>query len=164
MTRTGRGKTNNTPAQEIWSPRDGKAWIQQQVRVLVVDDDYDIRETLRIVLEDEGYLVDEASNGKTCLDLLRAAVAPYVVVLDLMMPQLGGAAVLRIVSQDERLVQRHALLLVTASTYTGEEHLAEVLQRFRIPLIRKPYDLDILVSLVDKAALRIGRDVFGTTL
>jgi CheY-like chemotaxis protein len=123
--------------------------------VLVADDDVDIRQTLRTVLEDEGYQVDEAPNGRTSLELIRAATAPYVVVLDLMMPLLGGAAVLAAISQDEVLSLKHAILLVTASTYAVEAVLGELLQRLQIPLIRKPFDLDILVFCVEKAAERI---------
>src|SRR5215469_15547430 len=90
-------------------------------------------------LEDEGYQVDEASNGKISLELIRAATVPYVVVLDLMMPQVGGAAVLRAISQDEALSLRHAVLLVTASIYAIETALSELLQCLQIPLIRKPF-------------------------
>jgi two-component system nitrogen regulation response regulator NtrX len=120
--------------------------------VLVADDDVDIRQTVRTVLEDEGYQVDEAPNGKISLELIRAATVPYVVVLDLMMPQLGGAAVLSAISQDERLSLGHAVLLMTASTYAIESPLCELLQRLQIPLIRKPFDLDLLVFCVEKAA------------
>ncbi|MGO8950052.1 MAG: two-component system response regulator [Ktedonobacterales bacterium] len=167
MSTMGRGEAPiaaaETPAKESDSSRDRKTGPKEQVRVLVVDDDYDIRETLRILLEDEGYLVDEATNGRMCLELVRSASAPYVVLLDLMMPQLGGAAVLGIISQNEALAHRHAVLLVTASTYTAEEMLGEVLQRLQIPLIRKPFDLDLLVSQVEIAARRIVPDADSTT-
>jgi len=129
--------------------------LQEQVRVLVADDDVDIRQTLRTLLEDEGYHVDEAPNGKISLELIRAATVPYVVVLDLMMPLLGGAAVLAAISRDERLSLRHAVLLVTASTFAIEATLGELLQRLQVPLIRKPFDLDFLVFCIRAAAERI---------
>ncbi len=44
--------------------------------VLVVDDDYDLRETMRDVLEDEGYAVETASNGQEALDCLRDGNSP----------------------------------------------------------------------------------------
>ena len=58
--------------------------------VLVVDDDYDLREMMRDVLVDEGYAVETASNGQEALDCLRDGNSPEIVVLDLMMPVMDG--------------------------------------------------------------------------
>src|SRR4051812_34875241 len=64
---------------------------QPRYRLLVVDDDEDIRETLQAVFESEGYLVTTASNGLEALDRLRTMpTAPCVIVLDLMMPVMSG--------------------------------------------------------------------------
>src|SRR5262249_1649760 len=52
--------------------------------VLVVDDDFDLRQTLREILQDEGYAVDTAANGQEALDRMRRETPPEVVVLDLM--------------------------------------------------------------------------------
>lgn len=57
--------------------------------ILIVDDDDDIRETLRDLLEDEGYQVLEASNGREALARLRHG-SVCVVLLDLMMPIMDG--------------------------------------------------------------------------
>jgi GAF domain-containing protein/CheY-like chemotaxis protein len=59
--------------------------------VLVVDDDAEIRQLLRRMLEPEGYTVVEAENGRVALDRLRDT-APSVVLLDLMMPEMDGFA------------------------------------------------------------------------
>src|SRR5436190_20649462 len=58
--------------------------------ILVVDDDDDVRDVLRDVLEDEGYKVCTAANGRDALDRLKALV-PCLIVLDLMMPIMDGA-------------------------------------------------------------------------
>ena len=58
--------------------------------VLVVDDDEAIRETLREVLSDEGYLVEVAENGARALERMRAPLRPGLVLLDLMMPVMSG--------------------------------------------------------------------------
>lgn len=58
--------------------------------ILVVDDDDDIRQTLRDVLEDEGYRVHEATNGREALARLRGDGRVCVVLLDLMMPIMDG--------------------------------------------------------------------------
>ena len=59
--------------------------------MLIVDDDHDVREALREVLQDHGYDVLEAGNGHDALALLRGdQVAPCVILLDIMMPVMDG--------------------------------------------------------------------------
>jgi CheY-like chemotaxis protein len=82
--------------------------------VLVVDDDKDTREVLRLAFEDEGYRVAEAADGLKALEVLRASASPLVVVLDLDLPQLDGIQVLRMVAEDPSLLARHAFILLTA--------------------------------------------------
>jgi hypothetical protein len=57
--------------------------------VLVVDDDVEVRQLLRRMLEPEGYAVVEADNGRVALERLRDGT-PAVVLLDLMMPEMDG--------------------------------------------------------------------------
>ena len=66
---------------------------EESSRVLVVDDDVVIRETLATALCDEGYSVRCAEDGRVALDTL-AAWRPDVIVLDLMMPVMDGHAFL----------------------------------------------------------------------
>jgi CheY-like chemotaxis protein len=61
-----------------------------QNTILVVDDDNEMRECLRDILEDEGYGVVLASNGKVALGLLPSLRRPCGVILDIMMPVMGG--------------------------------------------------------------------------
>ena len=58
--------------------------------VLVVDDDPDILETTRFILESAGYRVSTAANGNEALTLLHDEAAPCVILLDLMMPVMNG--------------------------------------------------------------------------
>ena len=65
-------------------------------QVLIVDDDEDIRDTLKELLEDEGYEVACGANGREALDKLRAMQGqPCMIVLDLMMPVMDGWEFLR---------------------------------------------------------------------
>jgi CheY-like chemotaxis protein len=59
-------------------------------RILIADDDPDLRESLKIVLELHGHSVDEARNGEEALRRLRHSVPPCVILLDLMMPVMDG--------------------------------------------------------------------------
>jgi CheY-like chemotaxis protein len=62
---------------------------RRDLPVLVVDDDVEVRQLLRRMLEPEGYTVVEAENGRAALERLRD-VSPSVVLLDLMMPEMDG--------------------------------------------------------------------------
>ena len=57
-------------------------------KVLIVEDDKDIREGVRILLESEGYIVKEAENGRQGLELLDEETD--LVILDIMMPGISG--------------------------------------------------------------------------
>lgn len=61
------------------------------VKILVIEDDADIREGVRILLESEGFLVDEAENGETGLRKLSEDIS--LVILDIMMPGMSGIRV-----------------------------------------------------------------------
>ncbi len=59
-------------------------------RILIVDDDPDILDSLALVLESAGYLTDTAMNGAEALKRLGAAPTPGLILLDLMMPVMDG--------------------------------------------------------------------------
>jgi DNA-binding response OmpR family regulator len=63
-------------------------------RILVVDDERDVRSLVCHILVDQGYEVDQAVDGREALAKIRAAI-PDLVVLDLMMPEVDGWQVLR---------------------------------------------------------------------
>ena len=127
----------------------------RDVYVLVVDDDRSIRETLRYVLEDEGYHVLEAPDGMVALDVLRNTPAPTVVLLDLMMPRLDGVGVLSAVVHDARLAQQNAYIVITANRYRLDSHAAHLLTDLHVPVVPKPFDMDALLDAVALAARRI---------
>src|SRR5512132_4356371 len=60
-------------------------------RILIVEDDVDVRDALMQVLEFEGYRVTGASNGEEALAALRAGGRPSLILLDLMMPVMNGS-------------------------------------------------------------------------
>src|SRR5436190_5778708 len=62
--------------------------------VLVVDDEPDVRNTVAMILEDEGYRVVTARDGREALNKVRSQL-PDAILLDLMMPVLDGAGFLR---------------------------------------------------------------------
>lgn len=58
--------------------------------ILVVDDNSEVCDGMRLMLEQEGYLVATAGNGREALDLLLSGLRPCVIVMDLAMPVMNG--------------------------------------------------------------------------
>ena len=109
--------------------------------VLIVEDDADIRDTFRIILEDRGYCVATAGNGREALDELSAIDRPCVILLDLMMPVMSGPEFLDVVKADP---ERQDIPVVIVSAYadlTDDSTQAE-------GILKKPVSLERLVSWV----------------
>ena len=88
-------------------------------RVLLVDDDEDVRLMTRVALTFEGFAVTEAADGVAGLDATRAE-RPDVVVLDVMMPGLDGIDVLRALRAEPAFADL-PILLLTAKAGPGAE-------------------------------------------
>jgi two-component system, NtrC family, response regulator AtoC len=125
--------------------------------VLVVDDDASIRALLRLALEDEGHAVREAADGTAALAMLRGSAEPLVVVLDLMMPRLGGAEALAAVAADAELAARHTYLLVTANVSLALSRHMDLLRQLSVLVVPKPFDVDALLAAVSEAASRLAK-------
>ncbi len=82
---------------------------QKQVRVMVVDDDEDMRYLVRNVLEEKGAEVIEAENGEACLEKLKS-IKPDVILLDVMVPGTSGWEVLKNIIQEDSLDSKVAML------------------------------------------------------
>jgi CheY-like chemotaxis protein len=123
--------------------------------VLIVDDDESIRESVRLILEDSGYGVLEATDGAMALNILRATPHSMVVLLDLMMPRLDGVGVLKAVAGDRRLATQHAYILMTAGRRTLNLPLIKILAELSIPILPKPFELDTILDLVAQGAHRL---------
>lgn len=121
-------------------------------QVLIVDDDRDIRMTLKDLLREEGYPVAEAIDGMAALPILRGDPHPMVVLLDWKMPRMDGIELLRRVEADPDLGRERAFLLVTANAHALTSELRGVLGRMHVPIVPKPFDTDHLLDLIEAAA------------
>jgi CheY-like chemotaxis protein len=111
--------------------------------ILICDDEPALRELIRASLDD-GYFFAEASDGLTALELARE-VEPDIVVLDLMLPRLGGLEVLARLRADEDL-REVPVLVITAWNETREDVLAAGAADFT----SKPFDPDTLKASIER--------------
>lgn len=113
-------------------------------RILVVDDEVDLVETVRFSLELEGYEVLTAYNGEEALNQARKE-SPELILLDLMLPKLDGYKVCRLLKFDERY-KHIPILMLTAKTQ--EKDRAIGMETGADEYITKPFDMDELMKKV----------------
>jgi diguanylate cyclase (GGDEF)-like protein len=118
-------------------------------RVLVADDDEDIRHYLQVTLELEGFEPLLARDGVEAMELARSQ-RPDVVVLDVMMPRLDGYAVLAALREDPRTSHLPVLMLTALSQ---RRDAIEGLKAGADDYLAKPFDAEELIARI-VAALR----------
>lgn len=115
--------------------------------VLLVEDDYAIRDVMQDVLENHGYDVVPAANGKQAIDYLTSTPVPKpdVVVLDLMVPIVTGWQVIETMRREGRLQQ---VPVIVVSAVTQDKPAGAV------AFLRKPVRLNELLETVDAHTAR----------
>jgi len=112
-------------------------------RVLVVEDDASVRGLVQVILEDEGLEVFTAADGSEGLRLARE-LAPAAVVLDVMMPGLGGPEVIRRLRRDDGSLP-FGVLVLTGAPETVESLRDEL---GTDAVMEKPFDIGALAARV----------------
>ena len=113
--------------------------------ILVVDDEEGIRESVREILNDEGYRVVEAPDGTGVLDLIRRE-RPSLVLLDIWMPQVDGITLLKEIKEQEPEVP---VIIISGH---GNIHTAVAAAKLgAFDFIEKPLSLDGLLGTVRRA-------------
>jgi CheY-like chemotaxis protein len=113
-------------------------------RVLIVDDDLDIRSSLREILVEEGFDVDVAEDGKRALEKLEDGFQPCLVLLDLMMPRMNGLEFLEERKSHPTLAGLPVVVMTAGKTVV--DGVSAVL--------RKPMKLDTLLMAVGEHCVK----------
>lgn len=113
-------------------------------KILIVDDEPDLVETVRFPLEAEGFEVLVAGNGEEGLALARKE-RPDLILLDLMLPKLDGYKVCRLLKFDERY-KHIPIVMLTAKTQEKDKRLGQ--ETGADEYITKPFDMDRLIEKV----------------
>jgi len=124
-------------------------------RVLVVDDEPMLRDTLGQTLSAEGYVVDLAVDGETALERIRAA-RPDAILLDLMMPGMNGRQFLQALRDDD--AYKNVPVMIMTAVHGLE--LSATLGASEV--VEKPFNVDDLLNKVALAVYR-SREAATTT-
>jgi DNA-binding response OmpR family regulator len=119
--------------------------MPDQKTILIVDDDHELVDGLRMVLERQGYRIIRASDGHQGKQAIYQQ-RPDLVILDMMMPRMGGYPVLE---HFKGKPDAPPIIMITANE--GSRHKAYAEYLGVIDYIRKPFAMERLVEAVNKA-------------
>ena len=115
-------------------------------KILVVDDDQECVEAIRVALQSRGYEVEIARDGNQALQMTEL-VNPDLLILDMMMPQRSGFLVLENIRRNRP--EPLPVIMITANE--GSRHKAYAEYLGVIDYIRKPFAMERLMDTVQKA-------------
>ncbi len=111
-------------------------------RILVVDDEEEVLNTLEDFLTTKGYEVHTANNGLTAIEKVKE-VKPHIVLLDIIMPGMGGFDVLKEIKKIDPKIG-----VIMATAVTDEELAKRTLQLGAYDYVMKPFDLNYIETVV----------------
>jgi two-component system alkaline phosphatase synthesis response regulator PhoP len=122
-------------------------------KILVVDDEDDILHFLELVLREKGYDVATASGGHEALTKAQIE-QPNLILLDIMMPQMDGWEVLKLLRVDEETADIPVAML---SARTEAKDRVQGLQEGAIDYICKPFSLQDLLAKIETIFDQVGK-------
>jgi DNA-binding response OmpR family regulator len=111
-------------------------------KILVVDDDWDLRDNIVEILKNDGFDVNTASNGEEALDILKASEFDLA-LLDLIMPKMGGMDLLPLIKRQHPNTK---VIMITA--YSTVDNAVEAMKKGADDYITKPFKIDELSMAV----------------
>lgn len=115
------------------------------MKVLVVDDEADLRTLMRIHLERTGHEVDEASDGLVALEYLDEHGPPDLILLDIRMPRVNGWEVLQTLG-DQGLIDTIPVIVVSA--FAEQDHRNRALELGGKAYLEKPFGRSELIEAI----------------
>lgn len=114
------------------------------IKIVLIEDNHDVRENVKEILELDGYHVFSAENGKLGVELIRKE-QPSIIICDIMMPELDGYGVLKIIRKDDRINHIPFIFL------TAKNEMRDMRQGMTLgadDYLAKPFtDLDLLETV-----------------
>jgi CheY-like chemotaxis protein len=129
--------------------------MQKLANILIVDDDPDVREAVKIILETQPYELTFASNGEECLEQVKKS-RPDLIILDLLMPKKDGFEVIKELRGYQSYPRIPILVLtVVKKEAAGRRYELETALRMDVDdYIEKPIQPDDLIDRVKRILAR----------
>ncbi len=136
------------PQELLWKVGEVLATKPSLVKILVVDDDPQVRSLLTSLLESEGYKISQASNGKDAQTICRENL-PDLVVTDLVMPEQEGLETIHAICQN----WPHLPVIAISGAYGGA-YLDLAKRLGADAVVRKPFDADVILNEIRRLTAR----------
>src|SRR6476659_6051588 len=120
----------------------------QDIRILVVDDEPMMSDSLKRHLADEGYAVDTAASGAEAIDMFDGG-AHHLVICDVQLPDMDGLTLLRHMKDAKPNTE-----VIVVTGYGSVQTAVEAIKAGSVYFVEKPYDFEELLPLVDKSLER----------
>ncbi|RDH83095.1 MAG: hypothetical protein DIZ80_12625 [endosymbiont of Galathealinum brachiosum] len=125
-----------------------------KLKIAVIDDEIDIRDIVRTVLEKEGYDIVEAENGISGLELIRKS-APDLIVCDITMPEMTGDELFKVLRESESDLAVIPFVFLSGSVDTEDK--IKRLNNGADGCFKKPVNLSLLVAHINSHLSRVAR-------
>jgi two-component system response regulator HydG len=125
--------------------------LDKNARIIIVDDDENIRKTMQTILEDEGYVVDLAVTGNEAIKMTQETVY-NIALLDIRLPDMEGVELLKLIKDN---VPRTRKIMVTG--YPSMQNAISALNKNADAYLVKPVDVEKLLNMV-KEQLQLQED------
>jgi DNA-binding NtrC family response regulator len=118
--------------------------MDESVRILVVDDDESIRKTIAAILEEKGYIVDTAENGKEAIEKSNANFY-NLALIDIRLPDMEGT---RLLAEMKETTPKMVKIIVTG--YPSLQNAITVVNRGADGYLLKPVNIDSLLETIKR--------------
>lgn len=119
---------------------------KSKAMILVVDDEPQVADTLRDLLEYEGFKVETAENGRQALDRLTSGHRFDLVITDMKMPEMDGLELLKRIQK-----LRKNLPVIVLTGYATLKNGLQAIKEGVYDYVSKPFSVDLLISVVHQA-------------
>lgn len=114
--------------------------------VLIADDEEYIRECIGYVLEEKGFVVENAKTGKAVLEKIKQN-KPDIIILDFAMPQMDG---LQVCNQLKKYTATQDIPIIFLSAHKHIEEWIKDMPGAAVKYLEKPFDLNYLLEQIDR--------------
>lgn len=128
-------------------------------KILIVEDNAEIRATLKLALELEGFGVSEAADGIDAMTILDNEPHPDLIILDMLMPRMNGWEFIATVKKNSESAVAKIPIIVVTATSERVQHTPGEIQG----VMKKPIDLNELYSTVSRFSKHKHRELEGGT-
>ena len=119
--------------------------LNKSKHVFLIDDDASIRKAISRILNEQGYLVEEYTNGESFLENLRER-SPAVILLDMEMPGINGIEI-----QNRLILRGIKTPIIFVSGHSHQQQIVDSMKYGAMDFIFKPFQLDDLLLVISKA-------------